>query len=163
LSEDEKIGEVKIIETPEPLKGHKYITYLRLKKKINVDDLEEYVGLEVMQLNKCRTVGASEIKRMPRGDEKIWEAIKKVTGIEIPENKYAVQCLCEEKVDPEDITESIRDRLDIEGHLTRTKEMHEWSMETKKTDLFPFERPKVTKTIPLTRKILTEALKKKHE
>ena len=41
MSDDEKIGEIRITEESRPLSGHKYLVYLRLPAEIDTDQLAE--------------------------------------------------------------------------------------------------------------------------
>ena len=162
MSDDEKIGEIKIEEQPMPLKGDKYLVYVRLPSKVDVDKLAEIVENAFDQYPwQPKYVEAFETKtRFPRDFEIFWKALAEVDKIEVPPYKYLLRLLSGSPADStEEIEQRIADCLEKEGLVPENSGLIYVAVQ--KVILFPDEKPRVVKRIPLTRGMLKEALKKR--
>lgn len=164
MSDDEKIGEIRVEEHFEPFKGHKYVVFIRLKDKIDPDKLAELVEQTFLQQSWTpESVEAFETKkRFPRRFDVIWQALAEVEKTEVPPFKYRLRLSSDEPASSiEDVEFAIAEMLEQEKLVQPNQGgIH---VMAQKVQLFSYERPRIVKRIPLTRGMLKQALKKQEE
>ena len=164
MSDDEKIGEIRVEEHYEPFKGHKYIVYIRLPTKVDADKLFEVMNVAFEQHSWIPTsIEVSEDDQpFPREFEIFWQAYAEVEKKEIPRYKYTLYLLANEPAHSiEDVEVPVAEALESEGFVPENQgSMH---VKGKRVKLFPYERPRVVNRIPLTRGMLRQALEKKRK
>jgi len=164
MSDDEKIGEIRIEEHFKPFKGHKYLVFIRLKAKIDPEKLTELVEQTFLQQPWTpKSVEAFETKKQfPKRFDVIWQAIAEVEKTEIPPFKYQLRLLSDEPaISIEDVEIPIAEMLENEKLVQLNRGgIH---VMAQKVQLFSYERPRTIKRIPLTRGMLKQALGKQEE
>ena len=156
-----EVGEIRIEEHPYVMKGHKYIVYLRLPQKVDNEKLEWLVDDAFRQFPwQPKYVEVMNAKqKFPKDLEVLWKAIAKVDHVQIPPHKYLVLLCSDDPVDSlDDIEDNIAEELELEGILPPYRGRA--YMTVRKVSLFPGERPKVVARIPITRKMVEQALRK---
>lgn len=149
-SSDEKIGYIKIIETPTFISKHnKYLVEVRAYEPIGQ---LEYDTFEIFSCF-ADILKKRKIKR-PRGRiGKVIERFDKEEGHTF--YHYLFYIACNEKYDSEDVADCLK------SHLARDEGCKIQSVYAEQIKLFPWEKSKVKIRIPITQKMIEDIVKRK--
>ena len=174
LEDDEVIGEIAIEEIPYVVEGIKYQLYIMLNKELPEELLEDpdaevwdyayNTGYELWKVERITE------EQMPVDDRRLLLAVKKVDPelyVSRFEGKPAYRiCLTVEddfegyRIPQGYIKKNEVAFDDFKDWLTR-EEYKVLTGSARKVKLFPWERPRVTGRVPLTKGMLRKALEKK--
>jgi len=151
LSKAKKVGEIRIISSPTFIsKQNKYVVEMRAFEPI---ERLEYYSFEVFS-SFADIVEYKKIKRPSGKIGKIIEHFDKKEGLTFYHYVFYASLPVENKYESEDIADALK------GHLEINENCRIQSVFAKRVKLFPWEKDKIVKRIPLTEKMFEKFIEK---